>query len=366
MTENTILNIPELILVISDDNPTGNNLRDDADSTSLYYQLKDVRAQARNNERKALEDGDLRPNPADWRPIIDKAPTILKSQSKDLEVAAWITEALTRTHGYKGLKEGFQLTRELIDLYWDNIHPPEDEDGVETKIAPITGLNGYGTDGALVMPIKCIPITQGRDFGPFAVWEYTQAYETERITDPEKKQQKIDDGALTLEMLNTAASETNILFFKGLKKDIDGCIEEYAQLSASIDRCCVSDPQPTSNIKNALERCLEALMQLAGDALIEIEEDNSETESDPDGEDQASKPVAANNKVDNRKAAINNLTEIATFFRKTEPHSPISYAIEQAIRWSNMPLPQLMDELMSDKGAKDSFFKLTGIKEQQN
>ncbi len=50
------------------------------------------------------------------------------------------------------------------------------------------------------------------------------------------------------------------------------------------------------------------------------------------------------------------------FFRKTEPHSPMSYAIEQVIRWSDLSLPELLQELIQDGEARNGFFKLSGIK----
>lgn len=382
MSEYNYINVAELIEPISEEAPTGTNLREDSNPTSLYYHLKDVRSQARNNERKALEDASedarnqdsadesvtLRYDTSDWKPILEKAPEILKTQSKDLEVAAWIIEASVRTYGFGGLAEAFILTRELIDRYWDTIHPPEDEDGVETKIAPIIGLNGYGTDGALIMPIKCVPITIGRDYGPYATWEYDQAYKIERITDPEKKQEKINRGALTLEMLKTSVSESNDNDLRQIKKELDTCIEEYAKLTASIDRVCVSNPQPTSNIRNMLEKCLQAMMDIAGSALEEPEEEVELDEEGQEGVEGAASggtQKAKNKKVDNRKAALESLSEIAAYFRKTEPHSPISYALEQAIRWSNMSLPELMNELVADPGAKDNFFKLTGIRTEQ-
>ncbi len=366
MTESTILNIPELIEPISEDKPTGDNIREDSSPTSDYYEIKDIRTQARANERKALEDEDLSFVPGDWKPIVQKSPALLKERTKDIEVCAWLIEALTRTNGFKGLAESFELTRQLFDLYWDGMYPEEDEDGVETKIAPLIGLNGFGSDGALIMPIKCIPITQGKDFGPFALWEYTQAYETDGITDPEKKQQKIENGAITLEMVRQAASDTSPIYFRQIKAELDSAIEAYAGLTASIDRCCASDPQPTSNIRDALEKCRTALIDLAGDKLADPEEEAEAEGDDAAGEGGETSAPKKDKSVNNREAALKNLGEIALFFKKTEPHSPISYALEQCIRWSKMTLPELMAELVQDPGARDSFFKLTGIPPQEN
>ena len=51
--------------------------------------------------------------------------------------------------------------------------------------------------------------------------------------------------------------------------------------------------------------------------------------------------------VTNRKQAIELLKKIADFFYETEKHSPVSYSLRQAIRWSKMDLPELMNELLN-------------------
>ena len=89
-----IIDIDELLQPISADSPQGSDIREDSSPTSLYYQIKDARNAARAAERASLFDPDEASNVLnEWRPILDLAPTILKENSKDLEVASWLLEA---------------------------------------------------------------------------------------------------------------------------------------------------------------------------------------------------------------------------------------------------------------------------------
>ena len=38
--------------------------------------------------------------------------------------------------------------------------------------------------------------------------------------------------------------------------------------------------------------------------------------------------------------AFRVLTSVADYFRRTEPHSPISFLLERAVRWGRLPLPR--------------------------
>ena len=40
----------------------------------------------------------------------------------------------------------------------------------------------------------------------------------------------------------------------------------------------------------------------------------------------------------------------------------MSYAIEQVVRWSELSLPELLQELIVDGDARNGFLKLSGIK----
>ncbi len=70
--------------------------------------------------------------------------------------------------------------------------------------------------------------------------------------------------------------------------------------------------------------------------------------------------------VANREQALASLRQVANFFRTTEPHSPVSYALEQAVRWGRMPLPALLKEIVEDQGTLAGLFQRLGIQEKSD
>lgn len=70
------------------------------------------------------------------------AITALSSQTKDLFIAVWLTEALVRLDGFDGLRRGIDLLCGLITNFWDTVYPlPEDGDE-EICGAPLARLTG--------------------------------------------------------------------------------------------------------------------------------------------------------------------------------------------------------------------------------
>jgi len=154
-----------------------------------------------------------------------------------------------------------------------------------------------------------------------------------------------------------------------LKNDIEDAIEQFAALSEVMDEV-TGEPQPTSNIKQALEVSLAAVKHVAADKLEAAQTALDKANAEPEEElvedaiqaDSEQPKKLSSDEINSRENAIKKLQEIATFFRKTEPHSPMSYTIEQVIRWSELSLPELLNELITDSDARTGYFKLSGIK----
>ena len=58
--------------------------------------------------------------------------------------------------------------------------------------------------------------------------------------------------------------------------------------------------------------------------------------------------AASPGQIVSREDALRALGEIANFFRRTEPHSPLSYTLDEAVRRGRMTWPELLAEVVAD------------------
>src|SRR5262249_11796055 len=201
-------------------------LRTDPSPTSLYYTIKDARSTARAAERQVVMEDEEPSTRPDWRPVLQKGEQALAGRSKDLEITAYVIEALVRLHDFAGLRDGFRLARELVEQFWDGIYPLPDEEGLETRVGPLTSLNGDDGEGTLITPIAKVSFTQGDT--PFALYHYQQAVALGQVADEAAREKRIKRGAVTLEAVQRAAAETPGPFFVNLVEDLRQCQEEFA------------------------------------------------------------------------------------------------------------------------------------------
>ena len=365
----SILDIESLLEPLGDENPTGDDVREDPSPTSNYQKLRSARSAARSAERQSIHDGPSNEAEAHWREIEQLAPTVLKEQAKDLEVACWLTESLIRRHGFAGLRDGFALLDGLVEEFWDKLYPMPDEDGIETRVACISGLNGEGAEGVLIAPIRRVPLTLGDEPpAPFSLWQYQQAVEAQKSPDDETRERKLSQLGFSTATISEAVNRAADDFYIALDSNIDASIKLYRNLGSKLDEHCGSfDAPPTSQIINTLEETLGVVRHIAGHKLPASEgeaQDNSEHEDAADGVSVApSNSAPAEPKAMTRERAFSQLTEIAEFFRNTEPHSPVSYMLDKTVRYGRMPLPELLNELIPDHSAREFFSTMTGARE---
>jgi type VI secretion system protein ImpA len=366
MSSPQIIDIAAVLAPISDEAPAGVDPRGDKQPDSLYYRVKDARNAARSEERGAVETGGA--TPEEWNTVVSAAVELLSTAGKDLEVAAWLVEGLVRTEGFVGLRDGLKVIGGIARDYWETCFPELDEDGIEGKVTAVAGLSGAGAIGTLIQPIRLLPITQG-DIASFSLWNYEQANEIQKITDPARRQARIDAGAVPMDQFMQSVAETPAATFAMTVGVIDECLAALNEMSSAFDAVAGRDAPPVTALRELLQQANSSIRHFAADklALAAADEPVAMDESSPVATNAgAATPTAPGGpRVDgyaSRNEALGELTRLAGYFRKTEPHSPISYTLDEAVRRARLTLPELLAELAEDPSHVQRILLAAGIK----
>jgi type VI secretion system protein ImpA len=226
----------DILEPISPDEPAGKDLR----WTPQWDRIKEARRAddglvSGKWAKKEQKD-------SDWRLTQDLSVALLSKQSKDLQLALWLTEAGVHLHGLAGLRDGLKIMRELMARFWDDLYPKM-EDGPEDRAGPFEWLNEKFIDS-----ISAIPITlrndQGDDYSlndlriARRVGSAANYMTADGEIDSEKKKnydQAIADGHISMEMFESAAKATSRVSYEDLNLDCQEACEQFAALEKIID-----------------------------------------------------------------------------------------------------------------------------------
>jgi type VI secretion system protein ImpA len=356
-----------LLAAIPGDAPQGSDLREDYSAQSPYFRLRDARAEAREAERRSESLGDEGESatPQQWKTVVSLARAALAERSKDLEVAAWMTEALVRLHGLSGLTAGALLLQGLGERFWDGVFPLPDEDGIVTRVSPITGLSGAESDGTLMAPLRRLPLFPRPDGSPFGWWQYERSQELATIADEARRQQRIEAGTVLLEDVEKEARAAGAAHFARLRRTLEDATTAWAAMGEAFDRLAGVDGPSTGRVLGLLRAMAEVVTRFAPAEEVGSAEVSGEVASAPGAEAAAGGPARAaggGQPARSREDHLRQLGEIADYFRKTEPNSPLAYTLADAVRRARMAWPELIAELVPDESARLAILTSLGIK----
>lgn len=352
--------VAALLEPIAGDDPAGFDARGSEDPNNLYRQIRDARSDARRLEQDADLQGEISAEAMQlWKQVRDQSREYIAGSAKDLEIAAYLVEALIRIDGFSGLTEGAAMLQGLAEQYWGELYPRPDleyDEGVEATLLPIARLD-------LEYAIRRLPITDDTSIGALLVWQHGQALQLEQY-DADERQTRIDQGAISSEMFDRASAETTAEFFQQTKAELDSAQVALTQLSELLDEKAGADSPNFSSAFNALSDADAALRMVAGSKL-----DVPEPEDAQDGEDTEAGGESGGGggarkqqgEIQSREDAFKLLEKVALWFERAEPQSILPAEISKAVRRGRMNPAELYADLISDESVREQLYRDVGI-----
>jgi len=323
-------------------NPSGIGLRYDP----LYDKLKEARREE-DQPPPGMTERDRKV--ADNALVIKLSTDALLNKSKDLQIAAWLTEAWLKRNGFAGLRDGLRLCLGLVANFWDTVYPEFDEGDVEPRAAP---LSFVGTK--LGIPLKLVPLVEKESYGYIDYQDSRElGFEDQAKTDEAKKKraQLVKDGKLTPEQFDKVFEDTPKKFYAENEKTLDDCLQTLKELKAFCDEKFQDEGPSFGPLESTLQQCrqlvhsfLQKKREKEPDPVEEVPIEASD--SDAEGAEESSSTGAVRTGISfsletssespDRLEAITKIAEAAAFLRRREPKSPAPYLMLRGLRWGEL------------------------------
>jgi type VI secretion system protein ImpA len=263
------ISIDELLLAISEDAPCGSDLR----YTTVYEEIMEAR---RCESAIAMGDWQHDVKKANWDKVISLAVSALGSRSKDLQIAVWLTEALTVTEGFSGLDLGLQLVTGLVYRFWDTVYPNSEEGDLEYRATPFQFLNEKVSPHAKEIPITDPEATPGYSW---LKWRQSREVGSEAglrnrygEIDEDKKNRRdelIAESALSAEEFDAAVSRSHGAFGGEVREQVARCRQSVQRLSEVLETKFAGSSPSLAELASIIDGCGTLLERLYGPAACE-------------------------------------------------------------------------------------------------
>lgn len=348
-----------LVLPIADGSPAGSNLR--LNASDLTFE----RIQQSRTEVLPEVDPTGAGKPADWAAVARECEAALQSKSKDLELAAWLTEAWSRTRGFSGLRDGLRLTIALCDAFWDSLHPGIEEGGLDLALRA-RPLNWLGSSRNMLRSIALSKLVSLEGRGPLTFEDHKLAQlvdEKAVLPDKRQHQEMLARGLYGAEEWRARLTGAGAESLAALHAEVSDCQKAVAALRELVAKRFPDGDAPNliplndllGEIRAQLDPHVAPPAPPAAEAPAAAPAASQSTQTSPSPTPAPRGPIAS------RADALRALAEAGEYFRKHEPHSPISPLVARAVRWGGMPFEAVLREVVQDEAALTRVWNTLGI-----
>lgn len=306
---------------------------------------------------------------ADWAGVARGCETLLRTRSKDLTFAGWLTDAWARLRGFEGLAEGLRLTAALVERHWSTLHPLAEDGDQEQRAGCLAWLTVRVVELSRSLPLVDVGAQ------PMGLVDVQAARQRKAAADdaswPGDEATAVDaqEPPPTLEATLRAVAAGGHGAFGAKQQAIASAQAALLQLQAAVDLQLPQDGPSFAAARNALEQVAEGWARIGREAGV--------AEARPAGAGVGGPEVAvaealvppvprlASGPIQSRAQALQQLRLVADYFRHAEPHSPVAYLADKAARWGEMPLHEWLRAVVKDGMSLASFEELLGVEPRE-
>ncbi|MGZ9046106.1 MAG: type VI secretion system protein TssA [Telluria sp.] len=334
-----MLDIEQLLAPVSEQDPCGDDIR--------FSSEVDAISRARQADDPTLEQGAWVTSlkEADWKFVAARCAQLIEKRSKDLRLAVWLAEAAALTSSFRGLGDGLSLVAAMCERYWDTLYPRPDAGDQEERIGNLCWIAARAPRLVQELPVA---MHGGTPWSMVAFEAARARAGADGAPDPDAVRRQTPRG-----------------FYEALLADTAYCTEAIARLERVVDDKLGVDGPGFTAAKAALDGVLHSVTPWAREAGAAAEGAGAGAGAalalTPELVTHAGHMQVGHGPIQTRAHALAQLRQVAEYFRKAEPHSPVAYLADKAAAWGEQPLHVWLRGVVKDDAAFSRIEELLGL-----
>lgn len=332
----------DLLNPIPGENPSGVNLRYDRVSD----QIKEARS-----EIDASILGDLAsPKRADYKLVIKLAGEALATRSKDLQLAAWLTEAEVKREGIGMIEPCLKLMLDLQQQFWETLYPEIEDGDAGMRTVPVEWACNRIADVLREAPItkEGLSFYQYRDSRAVGYEADAESSDSRR----EARETAVAEGKLTAEDFDKSFASTPKSWYLAMEEALRTSGETLDALQIFCEEKFRDDGPAFGKLHTALEEVGQVVSHLLNEKRKlepdepspdeeEAVEETAEADAEPVAETAAETEAAPRPRTRTKQFAaepvdhddaVARIQAGAKFLQNENAASPVAYLLQSSLR----------------------------------
>jgi type VI secretion system protein ImpA len=276
--------------------------------------------------------------PPDWERVREIAESLFK-RTRDLRVALWWGRAKLNLDGFSALPLVLALLYELLERFWDHLHPLPDADEPDS-LARLSVIGGLDKHDSLLGDIRASMLSGDGALDGMRVRHVEVALG--------KLPPRPDESPRTpAEIAGMLAADPDAALL--LRAQADAALDSLAQIEALMGRRFRADLSVDLATLRGMITGIKSVLPAVPAAAAELEEPGPAVGgSEPQAAPAPRRPVGGVHSVDTRQDAIRAIELVCSYLERSEPTNPAQLLLRRAARVIDKNFLQLVQELAPD------------------
>ncbi|TDU31186.1 type VI secretion system protein ImpA [Panacagrimonas perspica] len=343
-----MLDIEALLAPIDDASPAGPDLEYDAE-----WQALERAAQGKPEQQ--FGDTIIPAEEPDWLDVGNRAEGLL-GRSKDVRSASLLAQAQVRLHQFPGLLSGLQLVHQLVERYWDTVHPMLDASDGNDPTMRLNAMSALADPGGLQRLARGAQLFASRALGDLTLRqvEVAAGKAAARSDEAVPSQSQVDQQIAAAISADPGFVET-VTSTLAAAKGLSSFLDEQVGSDRSLDfKPLIGSLFTLSQVVTRV-----AASMSGGDGG---DGDGSGFGGD-EGGGGGGTGINTTGAIRSRQDAIMLMDKISDFLARTEPSNPAPLLIQRAKRLMEMSFIDILKELAPD--GLNQARNVTGVRDEE-
>jgi type VI secretion system protein ImpA len=341
-----MLDLEALLAPIAENPPAGPDLEYDAE-----WQALERLAQGKPEQQ--FGDTIIPAEEPEWNDVANRA-TALLSRSKDVRSVSLLALAQTRLQQFPGLLQGLQLLHQLLERYWDTLHPLLDASDGDDPTMRLNAMSALADPQGLLRVARSARLSTSRAHALTLRDVETAAGKIpvrEGDTPPSQAQVDQQIGAIVSEDPAFAPLVAETL---ATAKAVAQFLDDRVGSDRSLDF------KPLIGALYVLNQAVSKAAAAAGAVSGDAGTAGDGAEAGAAGGGPA---ISTSGAVRSRQDVVVLLDKISEFLQRTEPTNPVPLILARAKRLMEMNFIELLQEIAPDGVMQAK--NVAGIRDEQ-
>lgn len=332
-----MLDLETLLAPISEDAPAGPDLEYDPG-------MQELERLAQGKPEQQFGDTVIPAEEPSWREIHQQALALL-TRTKDVRVACLLARSGVRLDHFGGLSECLSFMHQLMERYWDTVHPQLDAEDDNDPTMRLNSLAALSDPQGLLGDVRETFLFRSRQHGELTVrqLEVVAGKATARQGDPELSPAHLDQ-----QLLGVLGEDPELAPRTRVALDAARSLSQFLDNAVGSGRA--PDLKPLIATLTVVEQFVaRAAAALAGAQASEAsEQEAGEIGVSVGGSAGGAGVVVPAGAIRTRTDVIVQLDRLCEFLQRTEPTNPAPLLLQRAKRLMQMNFLELIDDLAPD------------------